>query len=279
MPIDQHQSLMNSGETQKELYGWLNAITTHENLESYLSAHLPRTCDWIFRNAAFCIWISPEFDDDLAKFLWVYGPAGHGKSVLCARMIKFLKDASEAPVAYFFCSSDNKTQREPLAIIRSWIWQAIYCHENALDQALERFRAKEIRLASRTDIWNLFGSIVHMIPNSTFGVDGLDECLRSSNDWRSSGTSSRIDFLISLKASVEHTRTRTLIVSRDESAIRSEMSLDNANTNGPRLYECRISKEVLNPDIMIFKVRCQQKTSQQRWNPSRGSCCTNGGKM
>ncbi|MCJ1346752.1 hypothetical protein MMC31_004970 [Peltigera leucophlebia] len=241
-----------TGETQKELYGWLDAITTHENFESYLSTHLSGTCDWIFSNPTFCTWVSPEFDDDLAKFLWVYGPAGHGKSVLCARMIKFLKNASEAPVAYFFCSSDDKTQREPLAIIRSWIWQAINCHENALDQALERFRAKEMRLASRTDVWKLFGSIVHMIPNSTFVVDGLDECLRSSNDWRSSGNSSRIEFLISLKASVARTRTRILIVSRDEGDIRSEMSLHNANTIGPRLYECRLSKEVLNPDITLF---------------------------
>ena len=164
-------------------------------------------------------------------------------------MIKFLKDASEAPVAYLFCSANNKTQREPLAIIRSWIWQALNCHENALDQALERFRAKEtMRLASRTDIWKLFGSIVHMTPNSAFVVDGLDECLRSSNDWRSSGNSSRIDFLTSLKASVAYTRTRILIVSRDEGDIRSEMCLDNA----PRLYECKVSKEVLNPDVTLF---------------------------
>lgn len=55
-----------------------------------------------------------------------------------------------APVAYFFCSSETKTQREPLAIIRSWIWQAIDCNENALEQALA-IRAKEMRLATRTD--------------------------------------------------------------------------------------------------------------------------------
>lgn len=110
---------MNSGEMQKELFGWLDAITTHENFESNLSVYLPGTCDWIFRNTAYCNWMSSEFDDDLAKLLWVYGPAGHGKSVLCARMVRALKDALEAPVAYIFCSSDNKTQQEPLAIIRS----------------------------------------------------------------------------------------------------------------------------------------------------------------
>lgn len=73
-----------------------------------------------------------------------------GKSVLCAQIINSLKDTSEGPVAYFFCSSENKTQQEPLAIIRSWIWQATDYHENALDQALE-IRAKEMRRATRTD--------------------------------------------------------------------------------------------------------------------------------
>ena len=154
---------MNLGETAKEPYSWLDAITTRGNFESYFSAHLPGTCDWIFRNAAYHNWMSPEFGDDLAKFLWVYGPAGHGKSVLCAQIIKSLKDAPEAPVAYFFCSSDNTTQREPLAIIRSWICQAINCHGNALNQAIEIFRDEEMGLASRTDIWKLFKSIVTML--------------------------------------------------------------------------------------------------------------------
>ena len=109
-----------------------------------------------------------------------------------------------------------------------------------------------MRLASRTDIWKLFGSIVNMIPNYTFIVDGLDECLRSSDDWRSPGNSRRIDFLMSLKTSVGHTKTRILITSRDEGDIRSELSPDNANADGQRLYECRLSKEDLNPDITLF---------------------------
>lgn len=247
----QYQLLMNSGEIRKELYGWLDAITTHEIFESCLSAHLPGTCDWVFHKAAYCSWMSPKFDDNLARFLWVYGPAGHGKSVLRARIIKSLKNASGAPVAYFFCSSDNESHREPLTIVRSWIWQAIDCHEYALDQAQE-IRAKEMHLASRTDIWKLFGSIVTMIPNYTFIVDGLDECLRSSDDWRSPGNSRRTDFLMSLKASVARTKTRILITSRDEGDIRSELYPDNASADGQRLYECRLSKEDLNPDITLF---------------------------
>lgn len=117
----QYQLLMNSGEIRKELYGWLDAITTHEIFGSCLSAHLPGTCDWVFHKAAYCSWMSPKFDDNLARFLWVYGPAGHGKSVLRARIIKSLKNASGAPVAYFFCSSDNESHREPLTIVQSWI--------------------------------------------------------------------------------------------------------------------------------------------------------------
>ena len=109
-----------------------------------------------------------------------------------------------------------------------------------------------MHLASRTDIWKLFGSIVTMIPNYTFIVDGLDECLRSSDDWRSPGNSRRTDFLMSLKASVARTIPRILITSRDEGDIRSELYPDNASADGQRLYECRLSKEDLNPDITLF---------------------------
>lgn len=57
---------------------------------------------------------------------------------------------------------------------------------------------------------------------------------------------------MSLKASVAHTTSRVLIVRLDEGNIRSEFSLDNANTRGQRLYECRISKKDLNSDVALF---------------------------
>ncbi len=176
--------------------------------------------------------MSPEFAYDTAKFLWVCGPAGHGKSVLCARLIESLVEKSTLPLAYFFCSSDAESQRQPLAIIRSWGLQAIARNQSVFEQAMKRLRANDTVLASRADIWELFRFIASIIPNYTFVVDGLDECLRSYDDLGGDGTNNRKGLLTELKSSVKNTRSRVMIVSRDEGDIRSELSPSVANFTG-----------------------------------------------
>jgi nucleoside-triphosphatase THEP1 len=112
------------------------------------------------------------------KILWIHGPPGFGKTVLCASIVEHLQNENPARVAHFFCVSDNKAKRQPFAIVRSWVAQMVRQNQEALEAAEEAYRGKEGRLATTSDIWQLFRKICQRIPICYFITDGFDECVK-----------------------------------------------------------------------------------------------------
>ncbi|MCJ1379499.1 hypothetical protein MMC17_002600 [Xylographa soralifera] len=236
--------------SHKEIDNWLRASGTDQYYDMCLSARLEGTCDWIFGNSAYLNWVSPDFPLDTAKILWIYGPAGYGKSILCARLIQTLVDTPASSLAWYFCSSDVEARREPLAIVRSWISQLVARNKDAFKLALAQSQKNKARLASQTDIWDLFKSIVSCIPNCIFIMDGLDECTQSGIGI--DGNTGRKDLLTKLKESVANTTSRILIISRDEVDIRSGIYSNGAKVTDETIYEYRISEDDVRSDIALF---------------------------
>ncbi len=48
---------------------------------------------------------------EVHKILWVNGPPGYGKTILCAKVVQQFSTGSNNPVAYFFFSSDLEAGR------------------------------------------------------------------------------------------------------------------------------------------------------------------------
>lgn len=133
---------MNLVETKKELYLWLDAVNTTDKYEKHLSARLENTCEWIFAKSEYVSWASPDFPFDAAKVLWVHGPAGYGKSVLCARLVQQLQSTYGYPLAYFFCSRDVELHQNPLSMIRSWVSQLMSNSQDIFKMAQQQMHAK-----------------------------------------------------------------------------------------------------------------------------------------
>ena len=239
-------------ETKKELYLWLDAVNTTDTYEKHLSARLKTTCEWIFAKSEYVSWASPDFPFDAAKVLWVHGPAGYGKSVLCARLVQQLQSTYGYPLAYFFCSRDAELHQNPLSMIRSWVSQLVSSSQDIFEMAQQQMHAKGGPFASTADIWDLFNSIVHCGRGITYVVDGFDECLRSDDNQNSGDDCSRRAFLLKLKKSISPTTSRLLIVSRDEGDIRSGICLDAMMSLKLTTYECGISKTDVRSDITLF---------------------------
>ncbi|KAH8670344.1 ankyrin-1 [Tricladium varicosporioides] len=201
---------------------------------------------------AFLDWISPDFSSGMAKFLWIHGPAGHGKTILCARVVQYLSSILESPLAYYFCSSDSETRRDPSNIVRSWVSQVISCNRDAFELACVKWEAKGGRNASQTDIIDLFKTIIQCIPNCTFVVDGLDECAWAKEKWKSNYDDSPLGFFESVKEAVANTTTRILILSRDEPEIRYGFRTVLANDSSQGLNEYKIRTDDVRPDAMLF---------------------------
>ena len=230
---------------------WLNITRFDEqynvshHYEKQVLSRLEGTCKWIFSKSAYCTWVSEDFFDEKAKFLWICGPPGYGKTMLCATLVEHFKDNLAFPIAYFFASAHAQSGGRPIDIVRSWIGQIARADYEALDLVRGYCERSEAgRVASETEIWSMFESIISQKPNYTFSIDGFDEYARLDE--------SRAHFLRRLKKTTEGTSTRILVSSRDEVDIRSELLSECSQTTGLVILECKISKGDVRDDITFY---------------------------
>ncbi|KAH6982389.1 ankyrin-1 [Ilyonectria destructans] len=113
--------------------------------------------------------------------LWINGPAGFGKTILCARVVEHLFSALETPVAHVFFSCGLKSREDPFVAIQSWISQVVSRHEGAFEHVRQRWEADLDPVATHATAITLFTQLLHVVPGCTFVADGLDECTYLDN--------------------------------------------------------------------------------------------------
>ncbi|GMG09608.1 unnamed protein product [Aspergillus oryzae] len=195
----------------------------------------------------FLEWPSPDFPSGPAKFLWINGPAGFGKSILCAKITEYLLLTSDTPTAHFFFSSDFE-RRDPFMAMRSWLSQLMF-HTEALGFIRKKWESTQGQRAARGDVISLLRAIVSAIPECTFTLDGLDECDWAKGSWSGNSDDSITSFLRALRRATAGTSTRILIVSRDEPEIRRGLS--NESPYDP-VFEHRIIPEDVQNDVLTY---------------------------
>ena len=227
--------------------------------DKQVSSHLEGTCEWIFSHPAYCGWMSNESPDETARLLWICASPGYGKTILCARLVEHFKGMQSFPVAYFFASPHAQSGGEPTFIIRSWIAQIAQLDSDILE--LLRGHSEAGQRASDSDVWSIFGSVVSHNCNYAFILDGFDEYNRSDDV--------RTEFLQRLKKAIKGTTIRILILSRDETDIRAELSPEMAQETGQITFQCRISQEDVRHDISLFSRSVVDKKLPKKDNSLR----------
>lgn len=205
---------------RREVHSWLGRCSPDERYNDSVQKRLVGTCDWIFQRVAFQNWLDQDFPAG-AKLLWINGPAGFGKTILCAHVVEYLSSALQTPVAHFFFSSDLESRKDPFMAMRSWMSQVVSQHEGAFEHVRQRWEADLDHPASRANAVKLFTEILCVVPGCTFVVDGLDECTDLDDSNMSVTT-----FLRTITDAVLRTNTRVLVVSRAEPEIRRALRND-----------------------------------------------------
>ncbi|KAK2875038.1 hypothetical protein FQN49_001836 [Arthroderma sp. PD_2] len=237
-----HNSLL---QMQKRADEWLDAAITDQQYETHISARLDGTCNWITNDSAYKAWESDHFPGDTAKFLWICGPAGSGKSVLCARIIQQFNEKPNRPVAFFFSTGHVQTGGSPDGIVRSWVSQAARRRGEILELVQQAMNQSEAgRRASQSDVWTLFREIATSISNFTFVLDGLDEY-----DICDGG---RAQVLQKLKEQARSTKSRVLVVSRDEVDLNQELCAAPQCGENITMLECKVTKTKIRPEIQLY---------------------------
>lgn len=219
--------------------------------DSFCQRREKETCEWIFAHPEFQSWDSAS-SSSRPGLLWIHGPAGYGKTVLCARIIEHFQQGEGAtPVSHYFFSSESESRSDPFAVVRAWIYQLASSDQRAFDLARDSWDSIQGRSISPSATKELFKSIANNIPNCIFIVDGLDECAGKD----SKGGSSPGELLLALFVYLEEVlppHSRLVIVSRDDHNIQHGI-YSSGNIASPwQVFDCRIQPDDVKPDAKRF---------------------------
>ena len=228
--------------TRREINSWLLGLPLSDEIyDSAVRKRLPGTCDWILDRKAYLDWVCSFSDSKArrARLLWIHGPAGFGKTVLCSRVVENLSSICHAPIGYFFLSADSRSRSDPYMAIRSWVAQLVARDHVAFEAAKHAWESEQDQEVSRGSVLKLFAGILRRSPDCIFVLDGLDECATNTG-----AASIVLDFLQDLDQALEDTEVRVMIVSRDAPEIRQAL----VHFSAAELIEYNISPEDVRTD-------------------------------
>ncbi|KAF3910368.1 Ankyrin-1 [Dactylellina cionopaga] len=246
-------------EPIETLKNWLGGWVIEDSFRDANDVRMENTCKWLLERDEYVKWKQRSGE---TKLLWIYGPPGSGKSILCSTAIKDLMDSQPGThnVAYYFCSARFENTRDPESITRSWVQQLLrddFAHREASEYY---WKQKTGTRASMHDIWELFTKIARKMEDCICVLDGLDECFKMGQAMAHKATMNRwVDFLMKLEKYSKSTRVRLLLVSRDEPDIRQNLSSWTSHGIAPiGVTELEVKSEYTRSDIELFAQKSVQ---------------------
>ena len=219
----------------------------HQQYEKQLSWYLNGTCSWIFQKPEYLAWASDDSTGEVSRILWVCGPPGYGKTVLCAKIVERFRANHDFPVAFFFSSphAASASAGDTNFIIRSWMMQIAAVDPNVLGliQGYSE-RSDYGNGALESEVWSAFEAVLAQKHRVALFLDGLDEYPRTDD--------ARIGFLRKLKSVAAGTATRILITSREESDIKAELSPWSAQSSEQSILKCKVTREDVGEDLRLY---------------------------
>jgi hypothetical protein len=100
---------------------WLRAPDTTVNFNVAVAKRHTSTGQWLVRGPAYTTWLQQD-----NSFLWLYGFAGCGKSVLCSTAIQHAfrrKPSANVAVAFFFFDFRDESKQDASAALRALLLQ------------------------------------------------------------------------------------------------------------------------------------------------------------
>ncbi|KAK6357883.1 hypothetical protein TWF730_007240 [Orbilia blumenaviensis] len=254
-------------EPIETLKNWLGGWVIDDTFRDANDVRMENTCRWLLERDEYVKWRQQQEQQKQqqsgeTKLLWIYGPPGSGKSILCGTVIKDLKESQPGAhnVAFFFCSARFENTRDPESIVRSWVQQLLH-DEFAHREASEYYsKQKTETRASMHDVWELFTRIARKMEDCICVIDGLDECFKVGAATAHKATTNRwLEFLMKLEKHSKGTKARLLLVSRDEPDIRQNLAAWKSHGVSPiQVTELEVKSEYTRSDIQLFALKCVQ---------------------
>ncbi|KAF2725237.1 hypothetical protein K431DRAFT_216300, partial [Polychaeton citri CBS 116435] len=247
----QNQRLLNAAQSEKfrRISQWLAPPDPWINHASACQLREPHTGDWLLQSSQYRGWKAGAID-----YLWVYGKAGCGKTVLSSTIVEDIKahceNAANAGYAVFYFSFSDNQKQSYESLLRSIVVQLGWREPglSMLSQAYEKSSRSVPGLDEQEKI--LLTSIESH--NEVFLIlDALDECPEDSEI--------RQNMLVRLERLLQSApKLRILATSRDMRDIRESMKVSGAE-------RLSISERSVDDDIRKYvstKLSCDRRLSR-----------------
>ncbi|KAF7293972.1 NACHT domain protein [Mycena kentingensis (nom. inval.)] len=115
--LDQKMITLVDNLTKNRLEEWLKPAKVDESRYNAINKRHDQTGTWLLRSEEYQQWLqSPPL------VLWIYGPSGTGKTVLCSLLIEDLH-VHKNIYAFFFFDTNNSAQQSVSAMLKSLVFQ------------------------------------------------------------------------------------------------------------------------------------------------------------
>ncbi|TGZ81503.1 hypothetical protein EX30DRAFT_319098, partial [Ascodesmis nigricans] len=201
------------------------------NQNAALKLKEPGTGKWLTTSDTFNTWSGKQH-----SFLWLYGAAGCGKTVLSAHILDYLRDDPNGPrlkPVFFYCDFREQEKTKSLNIYLSLAAQILHAHISSLPKELEEWYDKRMGIGAieEREAMEILQLLANRAGNLVVLVDALDEC------------KDRIGFLRMMKKVQNVASINFLFTSREELDIKTEVG------DQPKLH---ITPSVIDDDIKLF---------------------------
>lgn len=205
-----------TSQVSSEILHWLKAPDASINYNEACSKRHQGTGLWFIQGSVFSKWLTKP-----NSFLWLYGFAGCGKSVLCSTVIQHTSGSrrpmKSTGVAFFFFSFSDSAKQDTSAMLRTLVLQ-LSCQIDGNHETLSRlYENSHSSTPPNSALMACLHKIVQQFDNAYIILDALDESPR--DDYRGE----MLQALVGMRA-WKGCGLHFLVTSRDESDIREALS-------------------------------------------------------
>jgi hypothetical protein len=198
----------------REISSWVSPTDPWENHQTARKQHEPETGAWLLQRETYRAW---KTGSDHHHHLWLYGPAGSGKTILCSTAIEDVQALCHSRPnfgqAIFYFSFSDQTKQTYENLIRAMVVQ-LGCREPGISLLRQAYEKPERKALGMDELYRILTSIVRSYDQVFLHLDGLDECTDEQD--------ARLGVLASLETLVQDfPGIRLIATSRDYPEIRS----------------------------------------------------------
>lgn len=162
----------------KHIWTWLERQKDDLNVDSHernLALHLPGTGEWLFQEPKFRKWASL---DKTSPVIWLVGPEGCGKSILCSLAIERMRQNPQEQAVIHLMIAVDKPRSEYHLVTQLAVQLLAYVikYQGGIDaEALLMLPREHVNDKKTSQVKGLLQVLISQCPAIYVFIDGLDE--------------------------------------------------------------------------------------------------------